>query len=126
MKTVSKALIYIVLACLLLSWGGGLRRTLHRSLLENRIGRTHPRVLARVRRCRGNNPAHHPVRPSTNAVLPPDDDEEDRVRLQCKAPHGRWHSLCHNPTPHFHAPQSGSRPLPTEAPRHQTLCILLI
>ncbi|MHB1425471.1 MAG: hypothetical protein ACYC3I_20070 [Gemmataceae bacterium] len=126
MKTASQALIYIICACLLLSWVGGVRRPLHRGRLDKRANQEHLRVLARVRRCRGDNSSHHPVRPSTNAVLPPDDDTNDPVRPQSKGVNGRLHFLCQNQAPQSLSSTFGSRPLPTEVPRHQTLCILVI
>jgi hypothetical protein len=126
MQTISKVLVCIVFACLLLSWMSGAGRPLHRAHLQNRSSQERHRIRARLRRCRGGNPIHHPVRPCKNAVLPPDDDNDDSERSHAKAVHERLPSLCDEPTRRFNSLTFGSRPLPTEVPRHQTLCILLI
>ncbi len=126
MRTISRVLVCAAFACLLLSWISGLGRALPRVYPQDGSSRERCRVLARLRRCRGDSPAHHPVRPCKNAVLPPDDDKGDPERLHGKANHERLPPLCPE---RMHGPNSlpfSSRPLPTEVPRHQTLCILLI
>lgn len=124
MQTSAKLLVYVVLAALLLSWVSG--PPLPRA--RDHRGRQRHRVLVRLRRCRGNNPAHHPVRPCKNAVLPPDDDDDDidPARPHAKAALERLPSLYDDPAFRSFSLRFGSRPLPTEIPRHQTLCILLI
>jgi hypothetical protein len=127
MQTISKVFVCIVFACLFLSWMGSVGRPLHRAHLLSRSGQERRRVCARLRRCRGDNPVHHPVRPSKNAVLPPDDDDNDGPeRPNAKVGHERLPSLGQGPTCRPNSLTFGSRPLPTEVPRHQTLCILLI
>lgn len=128
MQTISKVAVYIVLACLLLSWVGGAQRPLHRPHAHNRRGRECHRVLAHLRRCRGGNPNHHPVRPCKNAVLPPDDDDDDIdiARLLSKGIQQRLLASGQDSNHRSRSTAFGSRPLPTEVPRHQTLCILLI
>lgn len=124
MQTISKMLVGVVLACLLISYASAAQRPIRHAYRNNR-GRHG--ALARLRRCRGDNPVHHPVRPCKNAVLPPDDDDN----VDPKHPHfpgstQRLPALCHDPAHHTPSAVFGSRPLPTEVPRHQTLCILLI
>ncbi len=126
MKTISKVVIYAVLACLILSWIGSALRPFRRDHSHHRNGGGYHRVLARLRRCRGDNPNHHPVRPSKNAVLPPDDDEVDPEREHAKNGHERSSSGGDEITLRSLSSMFGSRPLPTDVPRHQTLCILLI
>jgi hypothetical protein len=125
MQSVSKSLVYVVLSCLLLSAASGVRRS-HCARDDDRFGHKHHRVCARIRRGGSDNPIPHPIRPSTTAVLPPDDDDDDRVRLQSEDTHGRLHALCPIKVHQSLYPTFGSRPLPTEVPRHQTLCLLLI
>jgi hypothetical protein len=60
-------------------------------------------------------------------VLPPDDDDTvDQERHGAKVCQDRLLSLDQDSTHRSLFPAFGSRPLPTEVPRHQTLCILLI
>ncbi|HTU94152.1 MAG TPA: hypothetical protein VMF69_29000 [Gemmataceae bacterium] len=131
MQTVSKVLVGIVLACLLLSCVSSVQRSLHRAHSNNRSGRERHRALVRLRRCRGDNPVHHPVRPCKNAMLPPDDDDDDDDNIDQKHPYAKGSNerlpiLCQDPAYRSLSPAFGSRPLPTQVPRHQTLCILLI
>lgn len=125
MQTISKVLVCVALACTFLSWAAFVHRQLPRTASHHRTSRERPRIFARLRRCRGDNPVHHPVRPCKNAILPPDDDRDDQQRICTKTNEERSLSLDHDP---LHLPFSafGPRPLPTEVPRHQTLCILLI
>ena len=125
MQTVSKVFVCMALACLLLSWVSGAHRPLHRAHTQNHSSREHHRALARLRRCRGDNPVHRPVRPCKNAVLPPDDDDTSE-RAHAKASHERLPSLCHEWPRRSLSPVFGARPLSAAVPRHQTLCILLI
>lgn len=126
MQTLSKALVCIVLACLLLSLMSGVGQPLPRAHASKRGNRESHRVLARLRRCRGSNPVHHPVRPCKNAVLPPDDDDNvDRENIHARGSHERLLLLGQDPAHHVF-PAFGSRPRPTGVPLHQTLCILLI
>lgn len=124
MRMVSQLLVYLVLACLLLPLASGPRRTLHRAHPDNRVGRQPQR--ARLRRCRGESPAHRPVRPCKNALLPPDDDDFDPSRSHAKIAHERLSSLTQDQANRNPSSQFGSHPLPTAVSRHQTLCILLI
>lgn len=126
MQTISKALVGVVLACLLLSCASGAQRPIRCTHSKNRNGHGSHRVLARLRRCRGDNPVHHPVRPCKNATLPPDEDDDDREHPLAKVSHERLLSLYQDPKLLTFSLAFGSRPLPTEVPRHQTLCILLI
>lgn len=127
MQTISKVFVCVVLACVLLSWVSGVQRPLPRAHTNNRTSRERQRVFARLRRSGGDNPIHHPVRPCKNAVLPPDDDDTvDQERHGAKVCHDRLPSLSQDSTRRSLFPVFGSRPLPTEVPRHQTLCILLI
>jgi hypothetical protein len=125
MQTISKMLVGAVLTCLLLSCALGSQRPLRHA---HRASRERRGVLAQLRRCRGGNPVHHPVRPCKNAVLPPDDDDDnvDPKHPYFKNSYERLPALCHDPVHPFSASLFGSRPVPTEVPRHQTLCILLI
>jgi hypothetical protein len=122
MRWVTQLLVYVVLLCLLLPWASGPREKVHRAHPDNRIGRQPHR--ARLRRCRGNWPAHRPVRPCKNALLPPDDDDCERSRAHAKialdGASAQERAKCSVCAPF------GSRPLPSAVPRHQTLCILLI
>jgi hypothetical protein len=126
MHVSAKSLVYVVLVGLLLSSVSGPPRSLQRA--RHHHGRHRHLSLVRLRRCRGDNPAHHPVRPCKNAVLPPDDDDDDidPARPHAKAPLERLLSPCPAPALRSVSLTFGSRPLPTETPRHQTLCILLI
>lgn len=127
MQTSAKLLVYVALVGLLLSWMSGPPQPHPRA--RDHHGRHRHRALVRLRRCRGDNPAHHPVRPCKNAVLPPDDDDEDDIdpaRSHAKAGLERLPSPNHDPAFRSFSPAFGTRPLPTEIPRHQTLCILLI
>jgi hypothetical protein len=121
MRLVSHLLVCLVLVCLLLPLASGPRRSLHRTHSHSQMRR------ARVRRCRGESPAHHPVRPCKNALLPPDDDDAcDPSRFHAKIAHERLSSLTQDQTNRNSSSPFGSHPLPTAVPRHQTLCILLI
>ncbi len=126
MQTICKVLVCVVLACLLLSWMSGAQRPLPGPHSPSKGTRERHRVFARLRRCRGGNPVHHPARPCKNALLPPDDDTDDQEDLHSKGSHERLLSHCEDLTHRSLFPAFGSRPLPTEVPRHQTLCILLI
>lgn len=128
MQTICKVLVCVVLACLLMSWVSGVQRPLPGAHPHNRGARERHRIFARLRRCRGDNPIHLPVRPCKNALLPPDDDDadSDQERHFGKSCHERLLSFCDDLTYRSLFPVFGSRPLPTEVPRHQTLCILLI
>jgi hypothetical protein len=126
MQRIAKLLIGVVLACQLLSCVSGLQRPLHCSHPYNRSSRDHCHALARLRRCRGNNPIHHPVRPCKNAMLPPEDDNVDLKGPHSAGTHERLPALSQDSPIRPFSPLFGSRPLPTEVPRHQTLCILLI
>jgi hypothetical protein len=127
MQTFAKVLVYVVFACLLLSGVNGPQRTLHRASGDLRFGRERHRALVRLRRCRQDNPSHLPVRPCKNAVLPPDDDDDDDGEKD----HGndgpmRLLSPSHDEANRAFFPTIRSQPLPTDIPRYQTLCILLI
>jgi hypothetical protein len=127
MQTISKAFVCVVLTCLLLSWVSGVQRPLPRAHAHNRSSRERDRIFARLRRSSGDNPIPHPVRPCKNAVLPPDDDDSaDQEKHGAKACHDRLPTLYQDSTHRSLFLAFGSRPLPTEVPRHQTLCILLI
>jgi hypothetical protein len=124
MRTISQLVVYIVVACLLVSMSGW-RQVTHRAHADNRLAR-HPQ-RARLRRCGGDPPAHRPVRPSKNAVLPPDEDDDDGERSRShKDAHDLLLAVCRDPLHHDPSWPFHSRPLPTPIPRHQTLCILLI
>lgn len=126
MQTVSKALVYVVTACLLLALVGSPRPRLH-SARACRFGHQRRRVFARMRRPRPDNPAPHPVHPCKNALLPPDeDDNSDSDRFDGNARHERLLSLGDDPAHRTLFSTIRSQPLPTGVPRHQTLCILLI
>jgi hypothetical protein len=125
MQIISTTRIGIVLACLLLSCVSGSQRPIRCTNPHNRNSREH-RVLARLRRCRGDNPFHHPVRPCKNAILPPDDDSVDPKHSPVIGGHERLPDLGQDPNCRPPSPVFSSRPLPTEVPRHQALCILLI
>lgn len=126
MQTSAKSLVFVILAAVLLSWVSGPSNPL-RHFHDHRGSRQRHRALVRLRRCRGDNPAHHPVRPCKNAVLPPDgDDDLDPARLHAKAPFERLPSSQQEPASPSFSLRFGSRPLPTDIPRHQALCILLI
>lgn len=126
MRTISNVVLYVVLGCLLLSWGVGNPRPFRRTHAHNRNSRPCHRVLAHLRRCRGDNSTHHPVRPCKNAVLPPDDDRIDPERSHTKSNPQSFFASAQEAIPRCLSAAFGSRPLPTEVPRHQTLCILLI
>ena len=126
MRLVSQILVYVVLVCLFLSLTNGTRRSLHRASSDDRMGGQPYRSRVRLRRYGGDNPAHHPVRPCKNALLPPDDDDCDRPRLNAKDTHDRSPSLSQDRASRCLSAQFHSRPLPTPLSRHQTLCILLI
>lgn len=126
MQTFSKVLVYAVLACLLLSGVNASRRAYYRAQGENHFGRERHRATARLRRCRQDNPAHHPVRPCKNAVLPPDEDDDDGERDRFSDSLERLLSPCHDPASRAVFPTVHCQPLPTDVPRYQTLCILLI
>ena len=128
MQTVSKALVYVLFACLLFFGVHGARRSLRRAQGDNHFGRERLRVSAGLRRCRKDNPNHHPVRPCKNALLPPDEDDDD-------GDGDRFHgndNQARLPSPGRHQanralfPILRSQPLPADIPRYQTLCILLI
>ncbi len=122
----SKAVIYAVLACLLLSWVGSAQWSVRRVHAHDRGRRECHRLLAHLRRCRGGHPNHHPVRPSKSAVLPPDDDDIDATRQLSKASSQRWLTSDLESNPRSLLREFCSRSLPTQVSRHQTLCILLI
>ncbi len=126
MRTVSQALAYVVLFCLLLSLASGSRRLVPRAHVDHRFGRERHHPVAHLRRCREDYPAHHPVRPCLNVLLPPDEDAGDRLRLHAKDVHERWSTPCGDQAHRSLFPVFGSRPLPTEVPRHQIFCLLLI
>lgn len=126
MRTVSKTLVYAVLFCLLLSSLGGTRRLFPRGNKDHRLGRDRHSLVARIRRCREENLAHHPVRPCIDVLLPPDEEDGDRDRLHAKDAGERLSASYQNPVLPFHFSAFGTRPRPTHVPRHQTLCLLLI
>jgi hypothetical protein len=127
MQTISKVFVCVVFTCLLLSWVSGVQRPLPRAHAHNRSVRERHRIFARLRRSRGDNPIHHPVRPCKNAVLPPEDDDTvDQEQHGAKICYDRLPAPFQDSTNRSLFPAFGSRPLPTEVPRHQTLCILLI
>ena len=84
--------------------------------------------MARLRRCRQNNPIPHPVRPCKNAVLPPDEDDDDgeRDRFHGNDTQARLPSPCRDQADRALFPIVRSQSLPPDIPRYQTLCILLI
>jgi hypothetical protein len=125
MRTISKVLVYFVLVSLLVGLNGGRCRAHHAASDQRWKGERH-RSVARLRRCRDEHPAHHPVRPCTKAILPPDDGEKVRARLGGKAP--ACLPAAHLVEPSSQPPSSlfSSRPLPPSVPRHQTFCLLLI
>ena len=126
MQMFSKTLLYVILSYLLLSGVSGIQRPCHRARGDNHFGHARLRVTARLRRCRQDNSAPHPVRPCKNALLPPDEDDDDgdRDRLtdttECLA------SAVHDQLNRSLFPTIHSQPLPTNVPRYQSLCILLI
>ena len=129
MQMFSKALVCVVLACLLLSGENGSRRPLHRARGDNHFGRECHRVSARLRRCRPHNPSHHPVRPCKNALLPADEDDDDGDRDRINGNNDGQGSLpfpVHDQANRALLPTIRSQPLPTNVPRYQTLCLLLI
>ncbi|HEY7329915.1 MAG TPA: hypothetical protein VH592_19930 [Gemmataceae bacterium] len=127
MRSSSKTLVGVVLACVLLSYVSGVQRPFHCVHPHNRNSHNRHRALVRLRRCRGDNPVHHPVRPCKNAMLPPDDDDTVDPK-QSHAIDGQVRStaIYQDATARSLSPEFSPRPLPTEVPRHQTLCILLI
>ena len=126
MRSICRISVYVVLVCLLLSLANGTRRVLHRASADDRVGRQPDRSRVRLRRFGGDNPIHHPVRPSKNALLPLNkDDDCDRPRLHSRNAYDRLLALAQDRANRC-SPPFDSRPLPTPLPRHQTLCILLI
>ncbi|HTU23352.1 MAG TPA: hypothetical protein VMG10_35280 [Gemmataceae bacterium] len=127
MQTISKTLVYVVFACLLLFGVSGPRRPLHRAHGDNHFGRERQRALARHRRCRQDGPAPYPERPCENALLPPDEDDDgERDRFNGNDSQQRLPSSCHDQANLVLFPTARSQPLPTDVPRYQVLCILLI
>lgn len=128
MQTFAKVLVSVVFGCLLLTGVNGPQRTLHRARSDNRFGREGHRAIVRLRRCRQDNPSHLPVRPCKNAMLPPDEDDDDGDEDHVNGNDGQMRLLSpyHNEGNRVLFPTIHSQPLPTDIPRYQTLCILLI
>jgi hypothetical protein len=128
MQRFSKMLVYAVLLCLLLPWASGKARLPHFSRAGNQMKREKPLTATRLRRWRNGTPGHHPIRPATAAILPPehDDDDGDPERLSWRA--------THECLPALHTEQASqclslllrSRPPSHDVPLHQAFCLLLI
>ena len=129
MQTVSKILVFTVLACLLLPWAGGRTRAQHTARAGHHLGRERPLPAAHLRRWREVQPDHHPLRKGLAVALTPeedDDDEGEQSRQFWFDGHEGLSAVLDEQATHPFPGVCRSRRLPTDVSLHQTLCILLI
>jgi hypothetical protein len=126
MQTLSKIMFSAVLVCLLLSLLGGGRR-LRGGGRDSRVGRDRHRVALRLRRLRTDYPSHHPVRPSSVASIPPDEDDDDeRFRLAWEDTRELTSALSEEPLTTYLTSWPSAWPSAPDQPLYRTLCTLLI
>jgi hypothetical protein len=126
MQTLSKIVFSAVLVCLLLSLLGGGRR-LRGDGRVNHVGRDRHHVALRLRRLRTDYPSHQPVRPSSLASIPPDEDDDDeRFRLTWEDTRELTSALSEELLTTHLTSWPSAWPSPPNQPLYRTLCTLLI